>query len=412
MNGSRRVLTVSQVAARLREWLESLPAVWVKGEVSNLSRSPAGHLFFTLKDAGARLEAVMYRRTAAVYGQFLADGIAVLVAGSISFYGPAGRLQVLVSAVEPIGAGALQAALLRLKERLAAEGLFEPSRKVPLPYLPRRIALVTSPSGAAVQDMLSTIHGRFPAADVLVVPVPVQGAGAAFEIAAALKLVDAAGLADVVIVGRGGGSAEDLAAFNTEEVVRAIAGCRTPVVSAVGHETDVTLSDLAADVRALTPTDAGKLVVPELASIAAALADDCKRLRNALVSRLADQLERLDNLRRRLAAASPRTLMRQYARWLAEHAGRAGAALTALVRAKRAELDRRLAALDALSPLAVLARGYSLTRLKGSRVQLRTSADAPAGALLETILHEGTITSRVLACPASREEDGGRGQTV
>lgn len=393
--GGRTVLSVSQVAAKLKQWLEGLPPVWVKGEVSNLSRSPAGHMFFTLGDEGSVIDAILYRRSALVYGQFLEEGAELIVSGSVSFYAPGGKLQIVIATVEPVGAGAMREAFLRLKQKLEREGLFAPERKVPLPFLPRRIALLTSPSGAAVQDMISMIHERFPPVSLLVVPVRVQGDEAPFEIAKALHIADRRRMADVIIIGRGGGSAEDLAAFNTEVVVRAVADCVTPVVSAVGHEVDVSLTDLAADKRALTPTDAGKIVVPDIRDVLDDLSGATDRLAVALSGVLEDYVRRTDAAQRRLRASSPAARLREFHRRCLSAGGRLNKAASAVVRHKRSLLETRTEALEARSPLAVLSRGYSVTRRKGETAPLRDGSLAPAGSVLETILQKGRITSRV-----------------
>ncbi|MGC3971230.1 MAG: exodeoxyribonuclease VII large subunit [Pirellulales bacterium] len=248
---AEQVLSVEQLTLRLKGLLEeSFPAVWVTGEISNFSRPSSGHCYFTLKDDAAQIRAVMWRGTASRLKFDLHDGLEVVCFGAIDVYAQRGSYQLVVSKVEPKGIGALELALRKLKEKLAAEGLFDRARKRPLPKFPRRIAFVTSPTGAAVRDFLEVLRRRWRGADVLIVPTRVQGDGAAQEIAAAIKRVNSYDLGiDVLVVGRGGGSLEDLWCFNEEPVVRAVAGSQIPTISAVGHEIDVTLCDLAADVR-------------------------------------------------------------------------------------------------------------------------------------------------------------------
>src|SRR5262245_7181914 len=258
------VLSVSELTGQIKGVLEEcFPVVWVSGEISNLSRPQSGHFYLTLKDDGAQIRAVMWRTAARAARFELHDGLEVICQGYLDVYPPRGGYQLVIQRMEPKGLGALERALRLLRERLAAEGLFDPARKRPLPRFPRRIALVTSPTGAAIRDFLEVLRRRWSAVHVLIVPVRVQGDGAAQEIAAGIELVNRlADPIDVVGVGRGGGSMKDLWAFNEEIVVRAIFASRIPVVSAVGHEIDVTLADLVADVRALTPSEAAERVVP------------------------------------------------------------------------------------------------------------------------------------------------------
>jgi exodeoxyribonuclease VII large subunit len=261
---ARRPLTVSELTERIQFTLEgAFATVWVVGEITDLSRPQSGHIYLSLKDAGARLPAVVWRSVAGKLDFDPKDGQEVICQGDISVYPPHGKYQLVIRRMEPRGLGALQLALKKLHAKLAAEGLFDPVHKKPLPRFPRQIAFVTSPTGAAIRDFLEVLRRRWQAVHVWVVPVRVQGEGAAREIAEAVRLVNRlATPPDVCIVGRGGGSPEDLWCFNEEEVVRAIFASRVPVVSAVGHEIDITLSDLAADLRALTPSEAAERVVP------------------------------------------------------------------------------------------------------------------------------------------------------
>ena len=255
------VRTVTELTLEIQGVLaRSFDEVWVRGQVSGARRVSSGHVYLSLKDEGAVLPAVVWRSLAARLRFSLEDGVEVLCRGTVDVYPPHGRYQLIVHEVSPLGVGAMQLAFEQLKRRLEAEGLFAPERKVALPFLPRRVALVTSKTGAAVRDLVTVVHRRFPRVELVLVPVKVQGAGAADDVARGLRFADRAAGADVIVVGRGGGSPEDLHAFNEEPVARAIAACTTPVVSAVGHEVDVTIADFVADVRAATPSQAGELV--------------------------------------------------------------------------------------------------------------------------------------------------------
>jgi len=258
----RQALTVSELTRRLQGLLETeFVDVWVEGEVSNLKRAASGHMYFSLKDAGAQIRAVVWKTDARLLRFEPKDGMHVLARGSLRVYPPRGDYQVSVQVLEPLGKGSLAQAFEELKERLEKEGLFAPGRKRPLPLLPRRIAVVTSPTGAVIRDILRVLHRRHPTLEVLVYPVRVQGEGAAGEIARAISALNRLGGLDVVILARGGGTLEDLWAFNEESVARAIVASRIPTLSAVGHETDVTIADFVADVRAPTPSAAAELVV-------------------------------------------------------------------------------------------------------------------------------------------------------
>ena len=296
------VLTVSELNEIIRNRLETgIDALWVTGELSNVRFPPSGHVYFTLKDRQSQISAVLFRRHAESLRFRLEDGMEVVCSGRVSLYTVRGALQFYAVEVEARGKGALAVAFEQLKQRLSGEGLFDAERKKPLPFLPRTVGIVTSLHGAAVRDMLSIIGERFPDRRVVIRPVRVQGDGAAEEIAAGIRELDATGAVDVMIVGRGGGSLEDLWAFNEEVVARAIASARVPVVSAVGHEIDVTIADFVADQRAATPTAAAEMVVPigrELAHQVAALA---RRLRRGTESRLERRRENLRHWVRRLA---------------------------------------------------------------------------------------------------------------
>lgn len=436
----RKVVSVGDLTRRIKSTIETgVPYVWVAGEISNYKGpGPSGHLYFTLKDPESAVPCAMWRGFAAKLKFEPENGMEVVAGGRVEVYVPHGKYQLIVEQMEPRGVGALQLKFEQLKEKLQKEGLFDPARKRPLPFLPRKIALITSPTGAAIQDMLRTLKSRCPALHVLLYPVRVQGEGSAQEVAAAIGHVNLAMPdVDVLIVGRGGGSIEDLWAFNEEVVARAIHASRIPVISAVGHETDTTISDFVADVRALTPTDGAVRVVPVLEDLLLSLADLETQLKRALrtraqlarsavdalsegrdlgrVEELPAQLgQRLDDLQERLSSAARQapTLLRQRLDRLdaALYADLPRAALAARDRARhldemlrsnarravdaaKARLREAAASLEALSPASILARGYSITYKDGKIV--KDARDVKPGDRLRTRLGTGEVDSRV-----------------
>jgi exodeoxyribonuclease VII large subunit len=396
-SSAERVLTVSELTGQIKGLLEGRFAkVWVSGEISNLSRPQSGHCYLTLKDELAQIRAVMWRTVARSTRFELDDGLEVICQGYLDVYAPRGSYQLVIERIEPKGLGALERALRLLRERLAAEGLFEAARKRPLPRFPRRIAFVTSPTGAAVRDFLEVLRRRWRGAHVLVVPVRVQGEGAAQEIAEGIELVNRlADPVDVLVVGRGGGSLEDLWAFNEEVVVRAIFASRIPVISAVGHEIDVTLSDLVADVRALTPSEAAERVVPAADEVRDYLGRQHGRLAAALGGRLVMARARLDALSAARVFRRPLERVQLLSRRLDELQSRAVRAVSARMELSDAHLRALAGQLESLSPLAVLARGYSLTTRLADGQLVRTAAGVAVGEPLRTRLAEGELTSRV-----------------
>jgi len=390
------LMTVSEVTRLIKDTLETaFPSVWVVGEISNLRRPRSGHLYLTLKDERAQLRAVIWRGVAQRLRFEPADGLAVIARGAITVYSPRGEYQLVIQRLEPRGIGALELAFQQLKEKLAKEGLFDPARKKPLPPFPTHIAVVTSPTGAAIRDIITVIRRRFPALRVTLYPVRVQGEGAAQEIAHAIAELNRIGGFDLMIVGRGGGSLEDLWAFNEEVVARAIASSRIPVVSAVGHEIDLTISDLVADRRALTPTEAAELVTPRLDEVLAALEGLRGRLAQALRHRLTEAEGRLREVGARLRPARFLEVVRLREQYLDELGARGARAVSRLAERARERLARAGVRLQSLSPLAVLGRGYSVTRLVPSGRVVTSAAQAPPGSLVETILAEGLLRSRV-----------------
>lgn len=406
-NAEPEVLTVSELTAQIQELLgDTFADVWVSGEVSNLARPQSGHLYFSLKDASAQLGAVIWRSTATRLRFELADGMQVACRGRIDVYPPRGNYQLIVTQVVPLGQGALELALRRLRERLAAEGLFDAARKRPLPRFPRQLALLTSPSGAAVRDFLEVLGRRWRLTNVLVVPVRVQGAGAAQEMAQAIRQVNMLRAHfDAIVLARGGGSMEDLWAFNEEVLVRAIAGSQIPVVSAVGHEIDVTLADLAADVRALTPSEAAERVVPSAEQVRALLSTHRQRLVRVLRERVAAMRTRLHQFAARPIFRRPFDRVHALLQRLDELSARAGRAVSYRCERARRALQAVSGRLESLSPLAVLARGYSITTRAADGSLVRDAATVCPGELLHTRLAQGSIASRVVG-------DGESGQAV
>jgi exodeoxyribonuclease VII large subunit len=365
--------TVSELTAQIKLVLEEgFAEVAVRAEVSNLARPRSGHIYLSLKDESAQIRAVLWKSEAQRLVFELADGLAVRAWGRLAVYAPRGEYQLVIRRIEPEGIGALELAFRQTVARLAAEGLFDPARKRPLPRYPRLIVVVTSPTGAAVRDFLQVTGRRWRATEILIAPTRVQGAGAAAEVVAALALANRVEGADLIILARGGGSLEDLWAFNEEAVARAIVDSRLPVVSAIGHEVDVTVADLAADRRALTPSEAGEICVPDAEEVRRDLDRLAQRL--AYSSRL--RLEDARNSLERLAEGARRAISRDL-----DH--------------RRHRVAHLAASLEALSPLAVLTRGYSLTFAADGTTLLRSAGAVRPGDLIQTRLAQGHILSRV-----------------
>lgn len=393
--GQPKALTVAELTRQIKARLEpAFPEVWVEGEISNFKRYGSGHCYFTLKDEAAQLSSVLWRGTADGLKFEPADGMLVLARGRVSVYEPRGQYQLVVDRLEPSGVGALAAAFEALKAKLAAEGLFDSERKRPLPAYPARIALVTSPSGAAVRDMMKVVLGRWPLLEIVLAPVRVQGEGAAREIATAIRQVNALRCADVIIVGRGGGSMEDLWAFNEETVARAIVASEIPVISAVGHEVDFTIADFVADVRAATPSHAGEIVVPELRAVVEHLQALEARLPEALTMRVALARERLKALAGSWALRYPEERLAQLRQRLDDLQARLAQLGPRGIETRAQALGMLAARLEGLSPLKVLARGYSVTTREDGRV-LRDAAAVRPGEALVTQVRKGRVWSRV-----------------
>jgi exodeoxyribonuclease VII large subunit len=438
---SRDIFTVSRLNREVRAVLEgSFPLLWVEGEVSNLSRPASGHLYFSLKDTAAQVRCAMFRPKRLLLGFNPANGQHVLVRARVGLYEGRGDFQLIVEHMEPAGEGALRLEFERLKQKLAAEGLFDEAAKRPLPLFPRQVGLVTSSSGAAIRDLLSVLRRRFPALPAVVYPAQVQGEGAADELTEALEIANRRLECDVLVLARGGGSLEDLMAFNDEGLARAIRRSRIPVVTGIGHEIDFTIADLAADRRGATPSAAAELVSPSAEHLVQRLRAFEQRfetaegrqlslLRHRLsaagrhlgllhpLGRLQRLQQRADDLERRLADTLTRSLGRERSRLSGLSAQlKAASPARSLERARIASqaLGQRLLCamprqnatrrerlaglvqlLETLSPLATLSRGYAIVRLLPERRLLRRAGDARPGDRIEASLSEGTLTARI-----------------
>jgi exodeoxyribonuclease VII large subunit len=441
-----QVISVSELTRRIKSLLEGrFPNVWVEGEISNFTVASSGHVYFTLKDADAQLSAVMFRGSAAKLNFKLKDGLQVVAFGEVSVYEKRGQYQIIVSQMLPKGLGALQLAFEELKQRLAKEGLFDPKRKKPIPTLPQRIGLVTSPSGAAIRDFLNVIGRRFPNLHIVINPVRVQGEGSAAEIAAAIDQFNALHgtrklKLDVLIVTRGGGSLEDLWAFNEEIVARALGRSKIPTISAVGHEIDFTIADFVADMRAPTPSAAAELVVKAKEEFATLVEQCHKRLDKDLRLRVGEIRQRFSEFATSYVFRQPAELIRQYQQQVDDFRHRLSQATGAGFEAQRTRLDtaseklkllspqtrvtnwkqrldsqqRRFDAafaqfwqathhrlqhasgkLELLSPKSTLSRGYSITILSDSGRLVRSVSNIASGAKISTKLLDGEFDSVV-----------------
>ncbi|MBH3362590.1 exodeoxyribonuclease VII large subunit [Pseudomonas sp. URMO17WK12:I11] len=433
----RDVLTVSQLNGRARVLLEDVfRSVWVEGEISNLARPASGHMYFTLKDSGAQVRCALFRQSATRVRQALRDGLAVRVRGKVSLFEGRGDYQLILDTVEPAGDGALRLAFEALKEKLGAEGLFSTDSKRALPAHPQRIGIITSPTGAVIRDIISVFARRAPQVELNLIPTAVQGREAIAQIVRAIRLADSRGF-DALILARGGGSLEDLWCFNEEAVARAVAACKTPIVSAVGHETDVSISDFVADVRAPTPSAAAELLAPDSSGLQHRLDGLQRRLtlrmQNRLVhdrlrleslirrlrhpgERLRQQAQRLDDLDMRLRRAflhnlnqRRERLVRLETRLAAHHPGRTLAllgqrldslaerlprAMRDVLKDRRQRFQAQLQTLQIVSPLATLARGYSIL-LDEQGQAIRSAEQTRNGQRLTARLNEGELQVRV-----------------
>lgn len=393
-----QTFTVSKLTFAIRKLLEeneALQDIWVQGEISNLSRPASGHVYFTLKDTNASLKSVMWKTSATRLNLPLRDGMAVEVHGRIGVYEPAGQYQLYADIIRPVGEGALYQEFMRLKAQLTAEGLFDPDRKRPIPELPHRIGIVTSATGAALRDMLNTLRRRLPLAEVLLAPSPVQGVDAPPALVSAIEALNHQE-PDVILIARGGGSIEDLWAFNDERVVRAVAASVTPTISGVGHETDFTLCDFAADLRAPTPTAAAELATAiTLTDLQASVTAMTSRLTDLTLGLLAEQRATLAAVTSQMRYLSPARLIQSERQRVDELARRAATAMTYCVQLQRNQLTGMHKRLAALSPLAVLNRGYAVVTNKDNGHLITQVAQAPAGTSIQVRVADGSFDAKI-----------------
>jgi exodeoxyribonuclease VII large subunit len=392
--GGSAVLTVSQLLRSARDMLERrFPLQWIGGEISNLRPAASGHLYFTIKDESAQVDCVMFRSRAAALDWEPADGQRVEVRALVTLYEPRGRFQLNVEGMRRAGLGPLYERFLKLKDKLEREGLFDADAKRPIPGHPRQIGVVTSLAAAALRDVLTTLRRRNPSIPVVVYPAPVQGEGAAAKLAQALAAASARAECDVLLLVRGGGSIEDLWQFNEEALARAIRACAIPVVVGVGHETDFTIADFAADERAPTPTAAAELVSPSLEALRGRIAETALRMSRQTARRIEYAMQAVDSLARRLVHPAER--LRASRQHLVHLTKRLVLAMKHEIAQIRAQLDRSKARLSGMDHLGVLARGYSLT-LNSANEILRDAASVAVGDRIVTRLAKGEIESQVL----------------
>ena len=398
------VLSVSQLNQYVKTLLDGddlLSSVSVRGEISNLSRPKSGHLYFSLKDGDGLIRCVMFRSRAETLRFAPSDGTSVVARGSVTLYPKDGVYQLYVTALSRDGVGSLWLAFEALRTKLGAEGLFDPERKKPLPPFPKKIGIVTSPTGAAVRDMIRILGRRFPAAEILICPARVQGAEAPAELAEGVRRLDRRSDVDLIIIGRGGGSFEDLFAFNDETLARTIAAAETPVISAVGHETDFTISDFVSDLRAATPSAAAELAVPDRAELLASLSSVPARLVRILNRELSERRERLASLTGRPIFTRPDTVFRDRMNSVASLSERASAAVQTTYRMKRETFSSLGATLAALNPLATLSRGYALAETPEG-TPIASVSERSVGDPVEILLADGTLSTVVREIRLSR----------
>ena len=393
------IYSVTQVNQYIKSLLDAdgaLSGLFVRGEISNYKTYPSGHHYFSLKDAEGAIRCVMFKREAQSLRFRPENGMKVVAFGRVTVFPRDGQYQLYCSRLQSDGLGDLHVAFEQLKEKLYREGLFDPAHKRPIPPFPGRIALITSSAGAAVQDMIRILGARWPMARVFVLPVRVQGAEAPGEICAALAWANRYQVADLIITGRGGGSMEDLWAFNNEAVARSICASQIPVISAVGHEPDVTIADFAADLRAATPSNAAELAVPDQNQVAGRLDQLEGRMAKALERRLDQARERLEQLQGRPVLSSPMQMLDDRRLLLDYQARRLSAGLTSAMGRERERFGRLAAALDAMSPLKVLGRGYALVKREEGAL-VRSASQVSAGERLTVQVADGGFDCQVLS---------------
>lgn len=392
----KHVYSVSELTKYIRVILDdSFPSIWVEGEISNLVLHSSGHIYFSMRDANASLKCAFFRRANEKLKFKLKDGMKVICFGSISVYEARGDYQLIIEDVEPKGIGALQLQFQQLKEKLHKEGLFDERHKVRIPFLPTRIGIVTSPTGAAIRDILNIARRRFSNVEIIINPVKVQGEGAKKEIAAAIRQFNELKNIDVMIVTRGGGSLEDLWPFNEEIVARAIYDSEIPVISAVGHEIDYTISDFVADFRAPTPSAAAELVIPKKEDLVNLINTATTRLKNSLTVKLNSLTEKLAALRDSYILRQPLNIIIQYEQKIDDLGKLAGIRIDHLVKMRQESFKFLTGKLESLSPLAILNRGYSITAKLPEGIIIKDASLLKKDDIIETKLGKGKFRSRV-----------------
>jgi len=402
-----RIWTPGELNRHVRQLLEGdyrLQDLWVAGEIANLSQPASGHLYFSLTDGSANLRCVIWRSEAEGLPRLPRDGEAVEVHGHLSVYEAGGQYQLYADRIRLAGEGELFQEFMRLKQKLEGEGLFDPERKRPLPRWPKRVGVVTSPSGAALRDVLNVLSRRYPLVEVVLSPTPVQGEAAPAAIAQALAALDQRPACDVVLLVRGGGSMEDLWAFNTEQVVRAVAASRAPVISGIGHETDVILADFAADRRAPTPSAAAELGTPDRQDLAVEIGQLTRGLRRAWQGRRQALRQRLGEARVALATLAPQARLAGARQRLDELAGRTGLSLRHSLSLRRAAVEAMAQTLHAIGPLQVLGRGYALVRLSADQALVRSVGQVSPGAGLQVQVSDGSFSAQATTAPTETSE--------
>ncbi len=392
----KQIYTVTELTKYIRQIIEnSFPNIWVEGEVSNFLLHSSGHMYFSLKDAGSVVQCAMFKRSNEKLRFRLKDGMKVICFGKISVYEPRGSYQLIVEEIEPKGIGALQLQFQQLKEKLQKEGLFDPAHKVPIPHLPIRIGIVTSPTGAAIRDILNIAIRRFSNVEIIIYPVRVQGEGSRDEIASAIRDFNALNNIDVMIVGRGGGSLEDLWAFNEEVVARAIYDSAIPVISAVGHEIDYTIADFVADLRAPTPSAAAELVIPRKEDLINSINTNTVRLRNAILNSLGAMAQRLAKLSQSYALKQPLKMVEKYEQMIDDLRKDMAIRISHLFKLHGENYNLLAEKLAVLSPLSILNRGYSISSRLPEKKIIKDAGDIRVGDRIETRLGKGTFISKI-----------------
>jgi exodeoxyribonuclease VII large subunit len=394
MSSEKQIVSISDITRQIKMALEQrFPRVWIQGEISNFKHHPSGHLYFTLKDEGAQISATMWRSRVASLLFTPEDGMKVIARGGITVYPPRGSYQIDVEQLTPVGIGELQIAFDRLKQKLAGEGLFDEGRKRPLPIFPTRIGIITSETGAALQDIRTVLGRRFPCVEVILASVRVQGPGASDEIAQALRDMNRYGKVDVIVVGRGGGSLEDLWAFNEEVVARAIFASEIPVVSAVGHEIDFTIADFVADLRAPTPSAAAEMMVPDRLELLEVIRNNEYTMRQALAQMIATNRERIRSLVGSYAFNRPKDMIREFVQRVDELHRSIGTNIAHRYERAAQEMESLTKRVIGASPRSILGRGYAIVRRGESVVTHVSSLKRDDEATIE--LQDGRIVTKV-----------------